>query len=76
MDNNIETLILQERDRKNALNRASYLWRKENGTNKAIIPVELQKTRGRKPKAIDETEINNYKPPRPKCRPAKTLNIN
>ena len=59
---NIENLIIQERNRKNALNRASYLRRKETGTNKAIKPVEMQKVRGRKPKAIDETEIKNYIP--------------
>ena len=56
-NNNIETLIIQERIRKNALNRASYLRRKANGTNNALIPIELQKTRGRKPKPIDENEL-------------------
>ena len=66
---NIESLIIQERIRKNALNRASYLRRKDAGTNKSIIPVEMQKTRGRKPKAIDETEIINYTPPKPRGRP-------
>ena len=75
-NNNIETLIIQERIRKNALNRASYLRRKEAGTNKSIIPVEMQKTRGRKPKAIDETEIINYTPPTPRGRPKAILNNN
>ena len=41
-NNNIETLIIQERIRKNALNRASYLRRKENGTNNALKPPELK----------------------------------
>ena len=76
MDNNIETLIMQERIRKNALNRASYLRRKANGTNNALIPIELQKTRGRKPKAIDETEIMNYTPPKARGRPAQIKTIN
>ena len=76
MDNNIETLIIQERERKSALNRASYLRRKANGINNALIPIELQKTRSRKPKAIDETEINNYTPPRSRGRPAQIKTIN
>ena len=75
-NNNIETLIIQERIRKNALNRASYLRRKANGTNNALIPIELQKTRGRKPKAIDENEIKNYTPARPRGRPAQSKTIN
>ena len=74
MDNNIETLILQERERKNALNRASYMRRKENGTNNAIIPIELQKKRGRKSKAIDESVIMNYTPPKPRGRPKTLIN--
>ena len=73
---NIESLIIQERIRKNALNCASYLRRKDAGTNKSIIPVEMQKTRGRKPKAIDETEIINYTPPKPRGRPKAILNNN
>ena len=74
MDNNIETLIIQERERKNALNRASYMRRKENGTNNAIIPIELQKKRGRKSKAIVESVIMNYTPPKARGRPKALIN--
>ena len=73
-NNNIENMILLKRKRRNALNCASYMRIKENGTNNAIIPIELQKKRGRKSKAIDESVIMNYTPPKPRGRPKALIN--
>jgi len=73
MDNNIESTILNERIRKNALNRASYLRRKEAGNNKALIPVEQQLRRGRKLKVIDEELIKNYIPLKTRGRPKQII---
>ena len=76
MENNIENLILQERERKNALNRASYMRRKDAGNNKAIIPIDQQMKRGRKSKPINDELIKNYIPPKARGRPRQIININ
>lgn len=71
---NIEMLILEERKRKNLLNMVSYHRRKAEGTNKLIIPIELQKKRGRKIKIVEVNDIINYTPIKKRGRPKKELN--
>ena len=68
---NIELLILDQRKNKNALNVASYHRRKFEGTNKLIIPLELQKKRARKIKKIDVQDIINYIPTKKRGRPKR-----
>ena len=67
--------IKLKREKLNTQNKASYHKRELNGTNKKIIPKEQQKTRGRKPKAIIDDDIDKLKAKndnkKPRGRPTK-----